>query len=88
MSIAYVFTFTVFAEKRFLRLDKQIQIRVRAKLEEMKHHEDIESLLKKLIDFGDATHRLRIGEFRVILQKTSETDFLVLDIGHRKDVYR
>lgn len=57
-------------------------------MEELKERQDITSALKPLTDFASATHRLRVGDYRVILKRLSETDFLIIDIGHRRDVYR
>lgn len=86
------FAFTKFAEKRFLKLPKSTRERVVNKLKELKNHDDIFGILKTLYDFEPATHRLRIGNFRLILElkkhEKSVIEFLILDIGHRKDIYR
>jgi len=82
------FTFSRFAQKKFLRLEKKVQERLHAKLQEFKDHERLAALLKPLTNFAPATHRLRVGEYRVIVQRISETGFLVLDIGHRATVYK
>ena len=71
-----------------MRLEKNIQERIYGKLKELKAHKHIESVLKPLTDFGPATHRLRVGDYRVILQRISDTDFLVIDVDHRRNVYR
>lgn len=82
------FAFSKFAKKNFGRLEAHIQERIRAKLKELKTHQYIESVLKPLTDFGPATHRLRVRDYRVIVQQISETDFLIIDVGHRSNVYR
>ena len=86
------FIFTREAQKTFLQLPKTIQKRVVEKLEELKIHEDILSVLKRLTNFEPATHRLRVGMYRLILELKLHTEnsfeFLVLDLGHRKDIYR
>jgi mRNA-degrading endonuclease RelE of RelBE toxin-antitoxin system len=82
------FVFSVFAEKKFLKLQKREQERILQKLRDLKDHAEIDSVLKRLTAFEPATHRLRIGDNRLILQKLSDNEFLILDIGHRRDIYR
>ena len=82
------FVFTHAAEKKFLKFEKNIQERVREKLVALKKHDHIDAVLKPLTNFEPATHRLRIGSYRIILQRLSHDDFLVLDIGHRADIYQ
>lgn len=86
------FVFTKYAEKSFKKLPKNIQERILGKLKDLKNHDDIFLVLKRLVDFEPATHRLRIGMYRLILElKTHEENFCefwVLDIGHRKDIYK
>lgn len=85
------FIFTKEAERTFKSLDKIDQNRITNKLGFLKKHEDIFSVLKKLVNFEPATHRLRIGRLRIILelvnQKKNAVNFYVLDIGYRKDIY-
>ena len=88
MSPVNTFVFTKFARKKFLRLEKAIQERIREKLLALKHHDQIDAVLKGLTNVDPATHRIRIGQYRVIVQRRSEREFLILDIGHRKDIYR
>lgn len=87
-----VFIFTKQAKKAFLKLPKAIQERIISKLKELKNHNDILSALKRLSDFEPATHRLRIGAYRIILelkeQKENQFEFWILDAAHRKDIYR
>ncbi len=82
------FVFTKFAQKKFLKLEKAMQERIRTKMLELKQREQLATVLKSLTNFTHATHRLRVGAYRLILQRISETDFLVIDIGHRSDVYK
>ena len=87
----HTFTFTKKSEKIFKGFPENIQIRITDKLTELKTHTNILSILKKLINFEPATHRMRIGSYRLILELTSQTEnacqFLILDIGHRKEIY-
>lgn len=88
------FVFTKYAEKEFLKLSQIDRDRISEKLKELKNCENIFPFLKRLVDFEPATHRLRIGNYRLILmlnEKSSGSktlNFLVLDVGHRKDIYR
>ena len=82
------FVFSKEAEKRFKKIDSEYSDRILKKLKTLKNHNDIFSILSPLIDFKPATHRLRVGNFRLILEKISAEKFLILDIGHRKEIYR
>lgn len=86
------FIFTEDAKRAFLKMPKNIQDRIINKLKELKSHGDIFSVLKRLTHSEFATHRLRIGSYRLILQLKNHDEkiieFIVLDIGHRKDIYR
>ena len=86
------FIFTKQAAKAYERIPKTVKARVSEKLKELKTHDDIFSILKRLENFKPATHRLRIGNYRLILELWEQTDknsiFWVLDIGHRKDIYK
>lgn len=82
------FIFTVFAEKKLQKLQKTDQNRIISKLKELKQHPNIFSVLSSLIDFKPATHRLRIGNQKLILTQKNEKTFIILDLGHRKDIYK
>lgn len=84
----YSFIFTKIWEKEFLKLDTLSQNRVIKKLQLLKESDDINHYLKTLVNFTPATHRLRIWSIRVILQKTDETTFYILDIGYRWNIYK
>ncbi len=82
------FIFTRFAEKQLRCQEKDIQKKILEKLRKLKTHEHIFSVLKPLVDFEPATHRLRIGAYRLILAHLKKTQFLILDVGHRKEIYK
>jgi len=82
------FIFTKFAQKKFLKLEKTTQERIRAKMLELKNHEHLAADLKFLTHFTHATHRLRVGAYRLILQRVTETDFLIIDVGHSSQIYK
>lgn len=87
-----VFVFTKYGQKRFSKLPKLLQDRIIKKIKQLKKHQDILSVLKPLYNFEPATHLLRIGDYRVILelksQKINYFEFFILDIGHRRDIYQ
>ncbi len=82
------FEFTRFAEKKFLKMEKSVRERILEKLIILKQQEQIDAVLKPLANFEPATHRLRIGSYRLILQRISSVHFLVLDVGNRSDIYQ
>jgi|GEM_PF-304493 len=87
MIAAYSFVFTVFAQKKFLKLDTAIQKRIHLKLLQLKDHPDIYSVLEQLVGLAHVTHRLRVGDYRVILRRVSQTKFSIFDVGHRRSIY-
>jgi len=80
------FFFTNFSRKKFLALPPDVQERIRNKIEELQSHTALLRLLKPLKDFAPATHRLRIGDYRLILG-VDKRKFFILDVGHRRDIY-
>jgi len=86
------FTFTQKAKAKFKKFNFLEQKRIIEKLTDLKNHKNIFTILKKLTLFKYATHRLRIGQYRALLflseNDKTNIEFLVVDIGHRKDIYR
>jgi len=67
------------------KLDKQIQIRILSALERIRIKPYPH--LKKLV--GCPYFRLRAGDYRVILEiEENKLTILVLEIGHRKNIYK
>ena len=87
-----VFVFTEQSKKIFDALDSPIQQRIRKKLIFLKDHPEIFRVLVPLHHFEPATHRLRIGNYRVVLElkqsSKKEICFRIIDIDHRSTVYR
>lgn len=44
--------------------------------------------LHEVTDGPNPVYRLRSGDYRILYSIRNETTIVVLDIGHRKDVYR
>ena len=81
------FHFTNKAKKEFEKLDYQSQSRVIRKLAELKNHPNIQSILKKVYGIKNASHRMRIGNLRLLLIQVSENVFVVNKIGHGQNFY-
>lgn len=75
------------AEKALLRLPKQVVKRVRDAIQALKA-EPHPPGSKKLKGAGDKW-RIRVGDYRVIyLIEDGHLIILIIDVGHRKDIYR
>lgn len=82
------FIFTKKWKKEFNKLDKKYQNRIINKLSFLKNHENLLLVLKSLENFNPATHRLRIWDIRVILQKINDNEYHVIDLWHRWSIYK
>lgn len=82
-----IFVFSVAAQRKLHKLDGQIQNRILKKLADLKEADDRRSMTM-MTDADPATHRLRIGDYRLIFQQKDQERFLVMDIGHRSQIYR
>ena len=83
--MSYEITFTDTSRKQFRKLEKDVQERIITALERIRIRP--ESFVKKLV--GDPGYRLRVGDYRVILDiQKSELVILVIKIGHRKNIYK
>ncbi len=84
----YNFVFTKNGEKQFLKLDNQDKERILSKLKYFKNNLDYNNNLRILNDMKPATHRLRIWNIRIILEKINDCNFHILDIWYRWDIYK
>lgn len=82
-----VFTFSNVAHRQLKKFDPQTQKRIVHKLQELKNHPAILSVLEPVVNLIPATHRLRIGEYRLLL-RTDDQNCLILKVGHRRDIYQ
>ena len=83
--MSYEIVFTDTSRKQFKKLEKDIQERIIKALERIRIRP--EAHIKKLI--GDPGYRLRVGEYRIILDIEKEKlIILVIKIGHRKNIYK
>lgn len=81
----YNIEFSKTAEKQLYKLGSDIRARIISTLERCRirpHH-----YVKRLV--GMPYHKLRIGDYRAILDiKNDKLLILVIEIGHRKDIYK
>ena len=86
----YNFIFTKKAEKDFKKQDFLFQKRLIEKLKILKFVDDISIYISKLENMLPATHRLRIWEIRVILEKDKMDDnnYIILKFWKRGDIYK
>lgn len=86
------FYFLQSAKKFFYKLSVSEQNRIIEKITYIKDQEKIPYPIKRILYMEPATHRLRVGHYRfllkLIIQKNNYYEFDVLEIGHRKDIYR
>tara|TARA_Y100000310_G_scaffold335772_1_gene418635 strand:+ start:1398 stop:1646 length:249 start_codon:yes stop_codon:yes gene_type:complete len=73
------------AEKQLYKLQKETRVRIVNSLERIRirpYH-----YIKKLV--GDPYFRLRVGKYRIILDiKENKLIIYVIEIGHRKNIYK
>ncbi len=82
--MTYQVIFSDLALKQLRKLDREIEQRIISTLERIRIRPD--AYVKKLV--GDEGYRLRVGNYRVILDLDKEKlIILVLRIGHRRNVY-
>jgi len=83
--MSYEIIFTDTSRKQFKKFEKDIQERIIKAIERIRIRP--EAHIKKLV--GDPGYRLRVGEYRIILDIEKEKlIILVIKIGHRKNIYK
>lgn len=82
----YEIIFDKSAAKFFKKLDKNLQERIGKKIGLLKNNPMLgESLIGNL----SGLRRLRVGDYRIIYKiKNEQLIILILDIGHRKNIYQ
>jgi mRNA interferase RelE/StbE len=82
--------YTDIAERKILRLDKPIRLRILAFMRErVQPAEDPKTLAETLSGEFRGLWRFRVGDYRIICDIQSSVRVVeVQDIGHRSDVYR
>lgn len=81
----YDILFSLSAKRQLQRLEKETQKHIIAVLERIRIRP--ERFVKKLM--GDPGYRLRVGEYRVIIDiDKGNLIVLVIKIGHRRNIYK
>jgi len=75
------------ARKDWSRLDSSIQRQIRRKLAYFFQSENPLQHAEKLQDASLGEYRFRIGDYRIIFDARGN-DFVVLRVGHRRDIYK
>lgn len=81
-----MFIFTNYAEKKLKKIVAHKRKNIILKMKRISAWK-IDGDFRKMYNFSPATHRLRIGEYRVIL-KREDNEYIVLDIWHRSSIYK
>ena len=81
------FIFSESAKKDLERLPKIFQSRLRTKLLYWQSTENPLQFAAPLVNYAGATHRFRLGTYRLIVLSKANGEILILRIRHRKDVY-
>lgn len=81
----YEIEFSLTAKKQLTKLESKSQLRIISSLERIRIRPY--SFVKKLV--GSSYFRLRVGEYRVILDiKDTKLIIFVIELGHRKNIYK
>ncbi len=81
----YDIEFSQTAEKQFFKLNRNIQLRIISILERIRIR-PYSSIIKLV---GSRYFRLRAGDYRVIVDvEDSKLLIMVIEIGHRKNIYK
>jgi mRNA interferase RelE/StbE len=75
------------AAKAIQRLPKQIQKRLKQKLEWFAAQADPLQFAEPLTKPADAQYRFRVGSYRILFD-IEEKNIVILFVQHRRDVYR
>jgi len=85
----YELTFSDKALKNLRKIQKPDTERIIAALEELAKDPDEKANVKRLSNHPDAIFRLRIGNYRVLYDRHDSIRIIaVIDVGHRKDIYK
>ena len=85
--MAYLVRFTPAAEKALSGVDRVAQRRIVTKVEGLALNPRPAGV--KALKGDDGTYRLRVGDYRVIYSiHDRQLLILVIDVGHRREVYR
>jgi len=86
------FIFSKKSKYQYDELETGLKARIQNKLSILKTHPDIWSVIERLAELKNKVYKLRIGQYRILLEiKTQEREntlFQILEIDHRSRIYR
>ena len=85
--MAYIILITKRAKRDIDALDTVVKKRLGKKLLQVATLNDLRPVVKHLEDSRIGTHRLRVGDYRVLFDLEGK-DIIILRVQHRKDVYK
>ena len=83
----YEYVFTRAAVKDIEKLDSVVKKRIKQKLEFFIIQPDPLLVAKKLVNAKAGTYRWRVGDYRIIFD-VDEDKIVILQVQHRKNIYR
>ncbi|HZS01680.1 MAG TPA: type II toxin-antitoxin system RelE/ParE family toxin [Chloroflexota bacterium] len=85
--MAYRVQFARRAERQFKALPRQVQVRLRARIEALT--DDPRPAVAAKLAGPEELYRIRVGDYRVVYAvQDAVLLVLVVGVGHRRDVYR
>ena len=80
--------FSAKAERKFLKLDNTIQKQIKKFILKLEKLEDPRAEGKSLVGDLKGFWRYRVGDYRLICRiHDEELEILVVEVGHRKEIY-
>ena len=85
----YDATYTNAAYKSIEKLPETVKKRIQNRIDALINDEDMRGAakLKGQLD-GFDVYRIRIGDYRVIYTFPAGSKIIILDVGHRREIYR
>lgn len=83
----YAYKFTEVAFQKLSKFPKTIQQRIVKKLDYFCQQTNLTRFAERLINTHIGEYRFRVGEYRIVFDLENNT-LIILNIGHRKDIYR
>lgn len=80
--------FKASAQKRFLKLPSDVQKRIVVKLEFYLTQSNPLIFAEILTNSKIGKYRFRIGTYRVVFDLETENIIMILDVDHRRNIYR
>ena len=85
--MTYAIEFKPSAFRQFESLSRDVQDRLRRKIESLSHTPRPHAVEK--LEGSENLYRIRIGDYRVIYEiQDNKLIVLVVKVGHRRDIYR